>query len=77
VSILRNRPDWIHTSAVTAGDNKLRCIESLRKSGMTTNSGLGGHLRAVHGFKYIGKEARSIGSMTPWTAGQLRHSNMP
>lgn len=57
VSILRNRAGWVHTSAVTAGDNKLRCIESLRKSGMTTNSGFGGHLRAVHGFKYIGKEA--------------------
>lgn len=52
VSILKTRPGWLHTSAVLYGGNKARSAASMGKG----VGGFGGHLRAVHGFKYIGRD---------------------
>jgi len=55
VAILKNRPGWLHVSASLFGGNRARSNESMRSSGSTiVGGGFGGHLRAVHGFKYIG-----------------------
>lgn len=60
VSILKNRPGWLHVSAGLFGGNRSRSKKSIIKSAAKKGStliqggGFGGHLRAVHGFKYIG-----------------------
>lgn len=64
VSALRRKQQkdesWLHISAATHGSNKAQSRRSMRKSAaknpkaICTTSGYGGHLRAVHGFKYIG-----------------------
>lgn len=55
VSILKNRPGWLHVSASLFGGNKQRSANSMRQSGCSiATGGFGGHLRAVHGFKFIG-----------------------
>lgn len=59
VAILKARAGWLHVSAKLFGDNQARGGESIRrcsKSGIA-GRGFGGHLRAVHGFKFIGTEA--------------------
>ncbi|GAA5482072.1 ABC transporter ATP-binding protein [Haloferula sargassicola] len=57
VAALRKRPAWLHISAGLFGDDKSKSYASMAKSGSAIQSGFGGHLRAVHGFKYIGTEA--------------------
>ena len=55
VAILKSRPGWLHVSASLFGGNRARSNQSMRRSGSTIiGGGFGGHLRAVHGFKYIG-----------------------
>lgn len=54
-SALRSRRGWLHVSAGLFGGNKAASGASLARSGHC-GAGFGGHLRAVHGFKYIGKE---------------------
>jgi ABC-type transport system involved in cytochrome c biogenesis ATPase subunit/GNAT superfamily N-acetyltransferase len=55
VAALRLRRGWLHMSAGLFGGNKARSAASLSRGGQS-GSGFGGHLRAVHGFKYIGKQ---------------------
>lgn len=57
---LRRGKHWIQTSAMLYGSNKKRSAVSIQKShnkngSMVNGVGYGGHLRAVQGFKYIGK----------------------
>lgn len=60
-SALRRSPRWTQVSAKLIGDNKVRCIETMRRSaersGRTNaaGSGYGGHFRAVQGFRYLGE----------------------
>jgi ABC-type thiamine transport system ATPase subunit len=59
---LRRDPKWTQVSAQLCGQNKRRCIETIYKSDSKakrrpTNSGYGGHFRAVQGFRYLGEEA--------------------
>lgn len=54
VAALRNRPAWLHISAGLFGDDKAKSKASMKKSGSPVTAGFGGHLRAVHCFKYIG-----------------------
>lgn len=55
---LRKSKRWTQMSAMLYGGNKARSIATLRKSGAITqgsSGGMGGHFRAVQGFKYIGE----------------------
>lgn len=57
---LRNRKGWMQTGARLHGENKARCLMSLKRSqerikSRRTGMGYGGHFRAVQAFKYIGK----------------------
>lgn len=54
VAALRQREGWLHISASTFGVNKARSSASMRKSNAECGTGYGGHLRAVHAFKFIG-----------------------
>lgn len=55
VAILKNRAGWIHVSASLFGGNRARSRESMQRSATCiVGGGFGGHLRAVHGFKFIG-----------------------
>lgn len=55
VTILKNRAGWLHVSASLHGGNKARSRASMARSGShIATGGFGGHLRAVHGFKFIG-----------------------
>lgn len=55
VSILKARPGWLHVAANLFGGNRARSSASLRKTrSEIVGGGFGGHLRAVHGFKYVG-----------------------
>jgi GNAT superfamily N-acetyltransferase len=59
---LRRNPAWTQVSAKLFGDNKARCLDSMKRSAergkmAATGSGYGGHFRAVQGFRYLGKEA--------------------
>ena len=59
VAILKNRAGWLHVSAGLFGANRAKSKGSIaasaeRKGGGIFGGGYGGHLRAVHGFKYIG-----------------------
>lgn len=57
VSILKNRPGWLHVSASLFGGNRARSRESMQRSASCiVGGGFGGHLRAVHGFKFIGTD---------------------
>lgn len=49
VGALRARAGWLHIGASTNGGDKLRSAGSIGHG-----SGYGGHLRAVHSFKFIG-----------------------
>lgn len=57
---LRNSSKWVQVSARLHGDNKVASYKSHKKSAEKKNnnrivsSGMGGHFRAVQGFKYIG-----------------------
>ncbi len=56
---LRRDTRWIQKSAAMYGTNKGKSMRSLnaaamRGGGKPANSGFGGHLRAVQGFKYLG-----------------------
>ncbi len=56
---LRRSPRWTQVSAVLHGDNKLRCMRTLRASAeragkQSAGSGFCGHFRAVQGFRYLG-----------------------
>ena len=58
---LRNSKKWKQTSAKLHGDNKARCLKSMKKSSEKSNKksvkgGYGGHFRAIQGFKYLGNE---------------------
>lgn len=58
---LRNSKKWKQTSAKLHGDNKARCLKSMKKSNEKSNKkaikgGYGGHFRAIQGFKYLGNE---------------------
>jgi ABC-type transport system involved in cytochrome c biogenesis ATPase subunit len=55
VAALRLRRGWLHVSAGLWGGNKARSAASMSRSGQG-GAGFGGHLRAVNGFKFIGKE---------------------
>lgn len=58
-SALRRSPGWIHTRSSLYGSNKRKSIESIRRTSKNkdfTNTGYGGHFRAVQAFKYIGNE---------------------
>lgn len=61
VAALRGRAGWLHISASTYGQNKARSAASMTRTGALKKlhkggaTGYGGHLRAVHGFKFIGK----------------------
>lgn len=58
VSILKNRPGWVHVSASLFGGNRARSRESMQRSAsFIVGGGFGGHLRAVHGFKFIGTDS--------------------
>lgn len=65
---LRRDPKWTQVSAVLHGDNKGRCIETMKKSAANAgrrsggNAGYGGHFRAVQGFRYLGEEVLSCAS---------------
>ncbi len=51
---LRRSPRWEQTSAMLYGGNKAKSRATMEKAnGM--KGGMGGHFRAVQGFKYIGK----------------------
>lgn len=62
VAALQKRAGWLHISASLFGDDKTRSAASMKASrdraGMgdadIPKAGYGGHLRAVHGFKFIG-----------------------
>lgn len=60
VGALRRRAGWVHVNAGLFGGNKLRSRESLARSENSLGKqkggrpGYGGHLRAVHCFKFIG-----------------------
>jgi hypothetical protein len=57
VAILKNRAGWVHVSASLFGGNKARSRDSMLRSGShIATGGFGGHLRAVHGFKFIGAD---------------------
>ena len=57
VSILKNRAGWLHVSANLFGGNRERSHASMKRSNAKIcGGGFGGHLRAVHGFKYIGTQ---------------------
>lgn len=56
---LRKSPVWEQRSAALHGGNKVRSIESIRRSNEKNpagrcGAGYGGHFRAVQGFKYVG-----------------------
>jgi GNAT superfamily N-acetyltransferase len=51
---LRRDERWFQVSAMLCGQNKLRSMSSLIKSGMRAGAGYGGHFRAVQGFRYVG-----------------------
>lgn len=51
---LRRSKKWRQKSAVLYGGSKKKSAETLRKAG-AIGGGLGGHLRAVQGFEYIGE----------------------
>ncbi|WP_262483663.1 hypothetical protein [Chryseobacterium soli] len=59
---MRNSKKWKQVSAKLNGDNKVRSIKSLQKTGKgiqdgkKLTGGFGGHFRAVQGFKYLGNE---------------------
>lgn len=50
---LRRSPEWSQVSASLYGANKSRSKRSMRKSG-GGGGGLGGHFRAIQGFRYLG-----------------------
>lgn len=50
---LRRHRLWAQVSANLVGGHKGRCISSLKRSGVKTGSGFGGHFRAVQGFRYV------------------------
>ncbi len=57
---LRHRKGWYQVSAHLYGENRERCIETMRRSCEKSGkraigaAGYGGHFRAVQGFRYIG-----------------------
>lgn len=59
---LRASKNWIQKSSQLFGANKARSARSIQRSQtkkgsvMSTALGYGGHMRAVQGFKYIGKK---------------------
>ena len=60
---LRHSKKWIQTGGSLYGANKLRSMQSIRKSAKKLHhtqhicgAGYGGHFRAVQSFKYIGHE---------------------
>ena len=52
---LRRDRRWIQVSATLHGDNRLRSMQTLAKSGQSHGGGYGGHFRAVQGFRYLGE----------------------
>jgi energy-coupling factor transporter ATP-binding protein EcfA2 len=60
VAALRRRTGWLHSSASLHGGDRGKSMASLSRSrakafgGVESRGGHGGHLRAVHGFKFIG-----------------------
>lgn len=61
VGYLKRSKKWVIKSQNLYGGNKAKSTRSIARSqkgknGMVTNSGYGGHFRAVQGFKYIGKK---------------------
>ena len=54
---LRRDPRWRQVSANLYGGNKRNSRASLRRSGMYSAGGFGGHFRAVQGFRYYGTAA--------------------
>lgn len=60
VAALRKRRGWLHISASLFGQDKARSAASMSRTGCLESrykgraTGYGGHLRAVHGFKFIG-----------------------
>ncbi|MFJ2990923.1 GNAT family N-acetyltransferase [Collimonas sp. NPDC087041] len=58
---LRRNRRWTQVSGSLCGDNRARCIASMKRSaerkGLSTagKTGYGGHFRAVQGFRYLGE----------------------
>lgn len=55
---LRRDKKWTQVSAMMGtANNKAKSAISMIKSGMGANTGYGGHIRAVQGFRYLGERA--------------------
>lgn len=58
---LRRDPTWTQVSARLCGEDRQRCLESMKRSVAkgrmaACGAGYGGHFRAVQGFRYLGRE---------------------
>ena len=62
---LRRDKAWTQVSGALCGDDKARCMQSLRESRAKLGkdgggSGFGGHFRAVQGFRYLGEDVACV-----------------
>lgn len=57
IGYMKRSPLWTQVSAILYGGDKVKSSKSLLKSadGKAPSSGFGGHLRAVQGFRFVGK----------------------
>lgn len=53
VAALRRDPMWAQVSSAFWGGDKRRSSASMRRSGVKSSHGYGGHWRAVRGFRYV------------------------